>query len=85
MKHATNDTLDRISDVLEAIATHVPPLREKKRGTYYYKSAAFLHVNDDPVGVFADLKVDGDWVRYCVTQPDEMADLLYQTQTMLAM
>ena len=80
MKHATDETLDCIADLLNAIAQFVPPLKEKKRGTFYRKSAAFLHFHDDPSGIFADLKVDGEWVRYRVSEPEEWPALLEQIQ-----
>ena len=83
MKHATDETLARIPDLLEAIAQYVPPLKEKKRGTYYLKSAAFLHFHDDPSGIFADLKVDGEWVRYRVSEPLEWPELLDAIQAQL--
>ena len=83
MKHATDETLDRIADLLAQIAQFVPPLKEKKRGTFYRKSAAFLHFHDDPSGIFADLKVDGEWVRYRVTEPEEWSVLLEVIQEQL--
>ncbi len=76
MKHATEETFQYISDFLQEIREYVPPLKEKKLGTFYYKSSAFLHFHDDPSGVFADLKVEGEWVRYRVMEESEKAILL---------
>ncbi len=51
-------------------------LREKKRGTFYRKSSAFLHFHEDPAGLFADVKLSGDFVRFRVSTPRERAALL---------
>jgi hypothetical protein len=76
MKHANQDTLDQLSPLLEQIRFRVPPLKEKGMGKFYLKSVAFLHFHDDPAGVFADLKVNGDWERHPVNTEEEYAALL---------
>ena len=38
----------------------VAELREKKRGTFYRGSRAFLHFHEDPAGLFADVRLAGD-------------------------
>lgn len=77
MKHASDATLDQIEPQLDAIRQHyLPPLKEKKRGISYLKSSAFLHFHEDPVGIFADLKVAGDWEHYPVNQPNEWDELM---------
>ena len=76
MKHATPETLNRLSPLLQQIRTRIPPLKEKGAGKFYYKSAAFLHFHDDPAGIFADLKVQGDWQRYPVNTPEDHKALL---------
>lgn len=77
MKHASDATLDQIELQLDTIhQRYLPPLKEKKRGTFYLKSSAFLHFHEDPAGIFADLKVTGDWQRYPVNQPNEWDKLM---------
>lgn len=76
MKHAGEATLDRLQGLLKNIRQYAPPLKEKKRGTFYLKSAAFLHFHEDLSGIFADLKVDGDWTRYSTNNPEEWQSLL---------
>jgi hypothetical protein len=76
MKHASEETLGRLDTLLNRIRQHCPPIKEKKTGVFYFKSSAFLHFHDDPAGIFADLKEDGDWVRYPVNTPDEQTALL---------
>ena len=76
MKHASRETLDRLTDLLTAIRQYSPPLKEKKLGVFYLKSTAFLHFHDDPAGIFVDLKVEDDWVRYPVNNQQEWTDLI---------
>ncbi|MBE9157773.1 hypothetical protein IQ265_13200 [Nodosilinea sp. LEGE 06152] len=76
MKHADSDTLTRLKPLPDQVRQRVPPLREQKTGTFYLKSAAFLHFHDDPSGLFADLKVQGNWQRYPVNGEAAPADLL---------
>ncbi len=76
MKHASSETLTILTDLLTAIRQYSPPLKEKKLGVFYLKSTAFLHFHDDPAGIFADLKVNGDWIRYPVNHPDEWDTLV---------
>ncbi|MEB3211322.1 MAG: hypothetical protein VKL39_08200 [Leptolyngbyaceae bacterium] len=80
MKHASATTLEQLTDLLNGVRRHCPPIKEKKPGVFYFKSAAFLHFHDDPAGIFADLKVDGDWVRYPVNTPQERTTLLTEVE-----
>jgi hypothetical protein len=59
-------------------------LKERKRGAFYRKSAGFLHFHEDPAGLFADLKVGGDWERFRVSTPEEQSDLLARVDSLLA-
>jgi hypothetical protein len=66
-------------DQLEALLIElreVPGLREKSRGTFYRGSRAFLHFHEDPSGLFADVRFDGDFERASVTTPDQQRSLL---------
>lgn len=76
MKHATDETLAQIAPLLDQIRDRIPPLKEKGTGKFYLKSSAFLHFHDDPAGIFADLKVAGDWQRFPVNTEAESAALL---------
>ncbi|MGG6241069.1 hypothetical protein ACQ4N7_20800 [Nodosilinea sp. AN01ver1] len=76
MKHADSHTLTRLRPLLDQVRQRVPPLKEPKVGTFYLKSAAFLHFHDDPSGLFADLKVQGNWQRYPVNHEADYIALL---------
>lgn len=54
MRHARDEDLDRLEDLLVQLRT-LPGLKEKKRGVFYFKSRAFLHFHEDPKGLFADI------------------------------
>jgi hypothetical protein len=84
MKHANQDTLAKLSPLLEQIRARVPPLKEKGAGKFYLKSVAFLHFHDDPAGIFADLKVNGDWQRYPINTTGEYTALLHAIDQQLA-
>ena len=75
MKHAGNDALDSIEPILARLRK-LDGLREKKRGTFYRGSSAFLHFHEDPAGMFADIKVDGEFVRLRVNSEKEIDTLL---------
>jgi hypothetical protein len=55
LRHARDEDLDRLEPLLAALRT-LPGLVEKKRGTFYRKSRAFLHFHEDPKGLFADIR-----------------------------
>lgn len=76
MKHADSHTLTRLAPLLDQVRQRMPPLKEKGAGKFYLKSVAFLHFHDDPTGLFADLKVRGDWQRYPVNRDADYATLL---------
>ena len=75
MKHAGPDTLARIPGLLDELRARTV-LQEKRPGVFYLKSRAFLHFHDDPSGVFADVRLAGEFVRLCVTTLSEQSDLL---------
>jgi hypothetical protein len=74
MKHAGSEALDQLEPVLARLR-RLEGLRERKRGTFYRGSSAFLHFHEDPAGMFADLKVAGEFVRMRVNDGRE-ADVL---------
>jgi len=55
MKHAGDPALDRLEPLLAELRA-LPGLTEKRRGTFYRKSRAFLHFHEDPKGLFADVR-----------------------------
>lgn len=82
MKHAGNVALDTIDDLLVKIRVH-QSLTERKRGSFYRKSAGFVHFHEDPAGMFADLKMDGGWKRFRVTTSSEQRKFLSEVSRAL--
>lgn len=80
MKHAGEETLDSLEDLLCEVRKH-GALRERKRGAFYMKSVGILHFHEDPAGTFADLKVDGAWRRFPVNTTAEQKSLLSELAT----
>lgn len=68
MKHAGSEALDRLEPLLVRVRA-LPGLVERKRGTFYRKSRAFLHFHEDPKGLFADIRLgdSADFERLDVT------------------
>jgi hypothetical protein len=58
MKHAGPQTLAQLEPLLVKLRA-VAGLVERKPGTFYLRSSAFLHFHEDPAGVFADVKLQG--------------------------
>jgi len=77
VRHARDEDLDRLEPLLAALRA-LPGLTERKRGTFYRKSRAFLHFHEDPKGLFADLRgpADADFERIDVTGEAGRATLL---------
>lgn len=78
MKHADPKTLSKLTALLKGLRKL--PLKEKSPGVFYYRSRAFLHFHDDEAGIFADIRLTGDWERYCVSGKTAQADLLAQAR-----
>jgi hypothetical protein len=53
-----------------------PGLRERKPGTFYRGSSAFLHFHVDPAGLFADVRPGDAWERLPVDTPAQQRALL---------
>ena len=81
MRHARDQDLDRIEDLLVQVRT-LPDLVEKKRGVFYRKSRAFLHFHEDPKGMFADISDPDE--RIDVTSPAGQAALMAAARSRLA-
>ena len=71
MKHAGPASLAPLAPLLERIRA-LGHLTERKPGTFYLRSSAFLHFHEDPQGMFADLKTGGKaFVRYPINSSTE--------------
>ena len=75
MRHATPPALDELEDLLVTLRT-LPELEEKKRGSFYRGSRAFLHFHEDPDGFFADVRVTDDFERFRTSTKAEQAALV---------
>jgi hypothetical protein len=83
MKHAGAAALDALEDVLAKLRAH-ESLRERTRGSFYHKGAGLLHFHEDPAGLFADLKLGGDFQRFRVSTRAERTALLRRVREALA-
>lgn len=67
MRHARPDDLDRIEQLLSSLRT-IDGLTEKKRGTFYRGSKAFLHFHEHEGDIVCDVRLAGpDFDRRVVT------------------
>ncbi|HUL66677.1 MAG TPA: hypothetical protein VLW55_18915 [Burkholderiaceae bacterium] len=84
MKHASATALHRLAPLIERLRS-VPGLVERKPGTFYYRSNAFLHFHEDPAGLFADAKLDlKTFERHRVNTRAERAALVKSVAAALA-
>ena len=51
-------------------------LKEKSRGVFYRGGRATLHFHEDPLGLFADLRLGAEWRRLPVNSKAERAALV---------
>jgi hypothetical protein len=75
VRHATDDDLDRLEDLLAKLRA-VPELRERKRGYFSLRSKAFLHFHEDCGDYYVDVKLDGSFQRMRVTSRTEQLAFL---------
>jgi hypothetical protein len=75
VRHARPEDLEPLTGLLEDLR-RIEGLQERSPGTFYRGSKGFLHFHADPAGMFADLKVDGEFVRSRVTTVREQRALL---------
>jgi hypothetical protein len=83
MKHASAAALHELSELLEQIRVK-EGIKEKKLGIFYRKSKSFLHFHEDPAGLFADLSLGADFMRYPVNTKKEWRVLLNAIDQALA-
>ncbi|HYZ41155.1 MAG TPA: hypothetical protein VE687_11105 [Stellaceae bacterium] len=83
MRHAGASALEALSDLLDSLSTQ-PGLVERRPGIFYVKGKAFLHFHEDAAGLFADLRLGGDWQRVPVNSAEERAELLALAATAAA-
>jgi hypothetical protein len=83
LKHASAAALQGLSELLEQIRVK-DGIKEKNLGIFYRKSKAFLHFYEDPAGLFADLSMDTDFVRYPVNTKNQWRALLAAIDQALA-
>ena len=83
MKHAGPATLDTLAPLLERLRG-LGGMSERKHGTFYVRSSAFLHFHEDPAGLFADIKLDGaEFTRLPVsTRPQQDALITAATKAL---
>jgi hypothetical protein len=58
----------------------LPDVREKSPGVFYRKSRAFLHFHEDRAGLFADVRLAGEFERFEVTTVEQQRALLRRVQ-----
>ena len=64
MARATKATLQALDAWLDEVRElGIDGLVEKANGAFYQRRAGILHFHEDAEGVYADVKVDGDWQR----------------------
>lgn len=76
MRHAGKETLIQLETLLRHVRA-IPRMVERTPGCFYLGSKAYLHFHEDPLGIFADLKLDGGgWERLRVSTSKEQAALI---------
>ena len=83
MKHAGPAAVATLEPLLVRLRAF-DSLRERTPGIFYRRSNAFLHFHEDPAGFFADVKIDGDFQRFRVTDPAEQDALVALVVSLLA-
>ena len=75
MKHAGPEALKQLEPLIVRIRL-LGALREQTPGAFYVKSSEMLHFHEDPAGMFADVKRDGQWYRLPVNTTAEQSKLI---------
>ena len=76
MKHASVEALSSLEQLLTRLRA-LPGLVERKPGIFYVKAKAYLHFHEDPAGLFADVKFNGnEFERFPVNTRHEQSLVL---------
>ena len=71
MSRAKKSTLQQLEPWLQEVrALGIDGLVEKANGAFYKRRVGILHFHEDGDGVYADVKVDGDWQRVQIDRAD---------------
>jgi hypothetical protein len=84
MKHAGDDALDQLEDLLTELRA-VEGLREKKRGAFSHRSKSVLHFHEDPTGLFVDVRSGEKFTRLPVNTANERAFVVDHVRGLLAL
>jgi hypothetical protein len=57
MLHASENTLAKYPAFFVSVRA-IDGMNEKRPGVFYRKSKAFLHLHEDPTGLYADLRLN---------------------------
>ncbi|MGB6771376.1 MAG: hypothetical protein WBF51_05155 [Candidatus Dormiibacterota bacterium] len=82
MRHATQDDLDRLEELLAELRA-LPQLRERKRGYFSRGSRAFLHFHEDAGDLYVDVRLASAFQRMKITSRREQMTLLSQVRRLL--
>ncbi len=83
VRHATQDDLDRLGELLAELRG-LPRLRERKPGNFSRGSRAFFHFHEDAGDLYVDVRLGASFERMKVTSRDEQAEFLAQVRRALA-
>ena len=75
MRHVNDADLDRLEPFLRELRG-MPQLRERKRGTFSYKSRAFLHFHAEGDDLLADVRLHDDFERRPATTATQQRALV---------
>lgn len=82
MSRVRDEDLARLDPLLNQLRA-IGSLHERRRGTFVYGSAAFLHFHSFSSGMAADLKADGRWLRYDVERSADRRVLVRDVRRVL--
>ncbi|MGB9111370.1 MAG: hypothetical protein WCF24_01435 [Acidimicrobiales bacterium] len=83
MRHATDEDLDHLEDLLIALRSMLG-LRERKRGYFSRGSRAFLHFHVSDGDYYVDVKVGDSFERWKITSQAERASFIERVRNELS-
>jgi hypothetical protein len=75
VRHARSEALDRLADLLDDVRS-LPGLVERSRGVFHRQSKAYLHFHEDWSGLYADVRLTGDFERFRIETAAERSQFL---------